>query len=79
MCQILYNSEKPDTFVHLMGLWFGEKHTIYTMGKEESLQLMVLDKHAKHEGTGEIRTEGKTLKDEHIAQNILTKEDWGMH
>ena len=29
MCQILYNSEKPDTFVYLMGTWFGEKHNIY--------------------------------------------------
>ena len=29
--------------------------------------------------TGEIRTEGKTLKDEHIAQKTLIKEDWGVH
>ena len=54
MCQILYNSEKPDTFVHLMGMWFGEKRTIYTMGKEESLQLMVLDKLDSHMQNNEI-------------------------
>ena len=41
--------------------------------------LKYLDEYAENESTGEIRAEGKTLKNQRIAQKTLVKEDWGMH
>ena len=70
MCQIFYNSEKPDTFVYLMGMWFGEKHTIYTMGKEESLQLMVLGKLDSHMQNNEIGSLSYTMHKNQLKMDL---------
>ena len=70
MCQIFYNSEKPDTFVYLMGMWFGEKHTICTMGKEESLQLMVLGKLDSHMQNNEIGSLSYTMHKNQLKMDL---------
>ena len=70
MCQIFYNSEKPDTFVYLMGIWFGEKHTICTMGKEESLQLLVLGKLDSHMQNNESGSLSYTMHKKQLKMDL---------